>query len=88
MDWFINKYWFNGWNNGTWQHAYIYISIYISLFTIILSQSIVPTLLDFILRRRYENYATMKDTDMEQRKQLHNKLIKRYLLVYLKGEEQ
>lgn len=49
--------------------------------------SVVPFLLDVILRRRKEDFAEMKDTDMNQREELHSKMIKQLLLEYLKGEE-
>eukprot|EP01084_Bolivina_argentea_P018969 35299_1 len=49
--------------------------------------SIIPFLLDVILRRRKENYSKMKDSDMNERQELHSKWIKQLLLQYLKGQE-
>jgi len=43
--------------------------------------------MDILLRKRKTNYALMKDTDIDEREELHGKCIKQMLLEYLRGKE-
>jgi len=48
--------------------------------------SLVPVMMDILLRKRRADYTTMKDTDIDERNELHAKMIKQMLLDYLKGQ--
>jgi len=48
--------------------------------------SLVPVMMDVLLRKRRADYSAMKDTDIDERNELHAKMIKQMLLDYLKGE--
>ena len=65
-----------------------YMAIVVNIGSLIGLMSLVPVVMDFVLRRRHANLSKMKDTDIDERSILHAKMIKRLLLEYLKGKEK